>query len=211
MKEFVKFLIDTHLEEIVSKSLLNCHCEGLHSIMLLDQPEKRVRLFIAMPGNVLCKNGYPEESNFRGSVAFHSHHCDITLHVIKGFLMNLTIKPAAMGLHILKRWKFSSGITGDQIRFTPDRSMRVYLSPADRMHPGSVAVMRANEIHTVATNKNQLTAWFVYEGKEDPNYDSYCYTNTELDKEDFSHLYKKPNEQQVLDLLSAAGLLDSRS
>jgi hypothetical protein len=47
----------------------------------------------------------------------------------------------------------------------------------------------------------------VYEGKEDPNYIPYCWTNTDLLNQDHSKLYQKPTQADVLMLLNEAGLI----
>ena len=58
MKHLIKHLIDNHMENIISRSLKNCHCTGLHSIMLSESPEKTIRLFISDEKSEMYKN-YP--------------------------------------------------------------------------------------------------------------------------------------------------------
>lgn len=61
--------------------------------------------------------------------------------------------------------------------------------------------------HTVYCNPLGVTAWLVYEGKEDPNYESVLYTNRVLETEpENDKLYQKPCWQDVLNLLCDAGL-----
>lgn len=80
MKELIKHLVNNHLDTIVEKSFLNCHVMGLHSIMLLESPEKTIRLFVSDGNSKLRKN--TEENILKGkqTLAFHPHHCNITLH-----------------------------------------------------------------------------------------------------------------------------------
>src|SRR6478752_10393471 len=100
MKHLISHLIKNYLEEIVNKSLLHCHCKGLHSIMLLESPGKTIRLFISTPQSEMYKN-LPETFNYekatgeslfhskKMSIAFHPHHCNVTLHVINGCIFKI--------------------------------------------------------------------------------------------------------------------------
>lgn len=54
---------------------------------------------------------------------------------------------------------------------------------------------------------DKVTAWFVYEGKEDVNYSSFCFSNRNLNEIIADGLYKKPTVTEILDLLRLVNLL----
>jgi len=206
VKEFIRHLWNEHQEEIVSRSLLNCHLENLHSVMLLDQPEKRIRLFVADEGNDLYRN-WPEAALADPlSIAFHPHHCNVSLHVLNGVLTNWVVERNAAGLFDVSRFLYESGITGSGIGFRRDGEDRLQTASVQTMFPGQSIFMWAHQIHTVHTYKHQPTAWLVYEGKEDPDYMPHSWSNADLERADFSKLYQKPTRNDVQELLRMAKL-----
>ncbi len=216
MKGLIKHLLFNNLEEIQQKSLLNCHCMGLHSIMLSECPGKTIRLYIADIGNELYKN-YPTEIYNNGilSLGFHAHHCNLTLDVVKGELFNWTIWQTIHGLHEpgidkLTKFKYQSAIlngsmeiidTYESVRFITHKTLRI---PA-----GGYVHMDAREIHTVACVPDQVTAWLVYEGYENPDYEPFIYHNANISTPNLIHsldLYKKPTYSEIIELLRKADL-----
>lgn len=208
MTELIKHLIKENFDLILSKSLINCHCEGLHSIMFLESPEKTIRLFVAEEGNQLAANSFANPL----SVAFHSHHCNVTLHCIKGQFKNITVsqKQKVTGDPQIefKKFLYQSKITQNEIRFVPEGTEAIFLNNIETVKEGEAVHMRAKEIHTVCCPANILSAWFVYEGKEDSEYKPYCWTNTDLMNQDFSFLYKPMDKTTLVRLLIRCGLIE---
>lgn len=215
MKELVKHLVKNYLDEIVSKSLLNCHCKGLHSIMLLDSPGKTIRLYIAVKGNEMYLNHgefFPDEPinkvqpTKKQTISFHAHHCALTLQCIKGEFVNWSVLRSEEGFTIDK-WIYKSHINTGKMGFERIGSDKIITDSFRVIRPGVSLYLPANEIHTVCCNTSEESAWLVYEGKEDENYLSVSWSNNDLSKIDDSNLYQKPTEAQVLDLLKSVGLI----
>jgi len=202
-KHLVKHLWRQHEELITEKSFLHCHAKGVHSIMLIEKPEHTIRLFVAEPGNDLCLN-YSFDSEM--SVAFHPHHCDVTLHVIKGCLQNKIVEESDNGI-ALNKFIYHSKIKENETKFERVGAVVLSVVGVNDLLPNQSIFMPADTIHTVAAPRNGLTAWFVYEGKENPNYIPYCASNVDLTKHDFSGLYQKPTRDQVGQLLQKCDLL----
>lgn len=204
MKELVRHLIANNFDEIRAKSLLNCHCKGLHSIMLLESPGKTIRLYIAVEGNELSRN-FPD-GRFQ-SIAFHPHHCNLTLHCVKGQLLNWTLKESdASGMYLTK-YKYRSKINEGELSFENSGVSYLKTESLTWLKKGESVHMPANQIHTVACNDNEISAWLVYEGVEDPHYESFCWSNSNPNQLDATGLYRQPTEQQILKLLSDCDLL----
>jgi hypothetical protein len=214
MKELVRHLVRNNLQQIVDRSLLNCHVVGLHSIMLLESPGKTIRLFYADENHELYKNdvvNYPYLDTL--SVAVHPHHCNVTLHCIKGSLTNFEFEqfPKSTGICTpVNKWVYQSQITNGETIFSLEGMERLVLTKNFLFTKGSVRQMQANQLHTVWVNRGVEAAWLVYEGAEDPTYIPYCWSNVELDKCDFSNLYQKMPEHQVLNILNKAGFYNLR-
>jgi hypothetical protein len=206
MQALINHLVHEHLAEIAAKSLLDCHVRGIHSIMLLDTPEQRVRLFVATEEHELWRNS----ARSLGSLAAHPHHCAVTLHCVKGHMVNLeyaVVEPGAEGPY--KPYRYTSGILNEKqggfVR-AQGRGDAVF-NDARMLGEGTAIYLSANLIHSVQLEKGRATAWFVYEGKEDPGYSSLSYSDQDLEAADFEGLYGKMSEAQVLSLLQLAGLL----
>lgn len=208
MKELIKHLLENNREEILSKSLMNCHAIGLHSIMLLESPGKTIRLFIAMPYHELWKNLPADFDENRMSIGFHPHHCNITLHCIMGRFHNWTVKENVWGYSV-KKFEYKSKINGGEFGVTPIGFPLINSTSQRWVYENEVVSMRANEIHTVGVEKGKVAAWFVYEGKEDPSYKPYLYSNHDIDKEGKKDLYQKMPFIDVEYLLTKAGIFEN--
>lgn len=206
MKALVKHLIENHLAEIVDKSLLNCHAIGLHSIMLLDTPEKRIRLFVCDEDNTLYRNLPEHQDKHPMSIAFHPHHSNVTLHCVHGEVLNWVMAEKITGRNLIK-YSYQSQITSEEgkMAFVRTGQVRLKTQKLHWMSAGDSINMGAKEIHTIGCHEGEIAAWFVFEGKEDVTYDPVCYTNAEIVPD--SGLYLKPTKNEVLGLLALAGVI----
>lgn len=203
IKSLVEHLWKQQSELITNRSILNCHCKGVHSIMLIEKPEHTIRLFVADTDHELWNN---YEIGSQMTVAYHPHHCDITIEVVKGELLNKVIDESDGGVFLTK-FLYRSKIKEDEIKFEEISKTYVTDVSIKNIAAGESIFLPANAIHTVACEKGKLTAWFVYEGKEDSNYVPYCYSLADLNKSDFSSLYQTPMKHQIEHLLKKTGLI----
>lgn len=201
MKGLIAHLLRENREQVLERSLLNCHVKGVHSIMLMEAPEKTIRLYYAEKDCDLWLNArfYLDS---RQPLAFHPHHCNLTIECIKGTVFNWRVK-TEKGLYsgdpiVVDKYKYNSEITHGKIGFSFIEETAIYGVDVDMLEVGDFVCMDANEIHTVYTLKNSVAAWLVYEGKEDKQYESVCYSkNMELEKNDFSGLYQKMDSDSL--------------
>lgn len=190
-------------------SKANCHCMGLDSIMLLYSPGKTIRLFIANPNHEM-DNNHVIADELPLTIAFHSHHCAVTLHVIDGWIMNQVIEPIPPGHRpdaSLQAYKYQSAIKDGVCRFVPHLIGHFIRSPRSaHLSAENTAFMAAHEIHTVGVMEGHRAAWFVFEGVEDPNYSSLCYSNADLANFDAAGMYLPMTESQIEKSLSGLWL-----
>lgn len=190
------------LEQVASKSFINCHTVGVDSIMFDDTPGKRVRVFIANKNHDLWRN---VPTKHLMSVGIHDHHCDIALELISGNVYNIMAEMAECGDVRLNAFRYESAITGPGGRFVELPSVcrfRLWIEPLS-----GIVKMSAREMHTVYVPKGETAAWFVVEGEDDPAYESICYSNALLEHADFSELYKPMSVDYLLAKLSEIGIL----
>ncbi len=207
MKELVAHFIKDNFKEIVDNSLLNCHARGLHSIMFSNVPGKVIRLFICVPDNDMYLN-LPALNVNNMSVGFHAHHCDLTLHCIEGRFLNWEVEQSGCKENfMIDSWLHKSKIKTGEMHF--ERKGVGHLRNKDFrwVNKNETVFMRADELHTVACYSDELTAWFVYEGKESPTPNNLMYSRADLNKIDSSQLYQKPTMKQVAKLLNMVELL----
>lgn len=213
MRHLVNHLLKSNLAEIMAKSCRNCHVMGMHSIMLSECPGKTIRLFVADPSNELWKNHHCIKEP--QSIAFHSHHCQLTLSCTRGSLMNVVGKlSGGPDTHpfppkAVTAYRYTSAIRNGTGGFEALRQTNVWLGKETATaHEDESIFMEASVLHTVATPKNEWAAWLVFEGKEDPDYDSTCYSNANLSMSSLDGLYGKFNSvDEVRHLLNEANLL----
>src|SRR5882724_2219506 len=203
----VNHFLKCNLEQILSRSLLHCHSPNLHSIVFRDSPQM-IRLFIAQPNHKLFLN-HPNlfKDYYNQSVGFHAHHCELTLVPTRGKLSNWIIKPSVVGKLLLKEYEYRSAITQGQIGFTYVGEKLFNSKEFKHIPVGESKYMPATDIHTVFVTKGEWASWFVLEGKENLNYDNKCLSTTDVEKEDFSRLYKPVKKNMLLKLLKEAHLV----
>lgn len=197
MKTLIRHFLENNSDDVLSKSLLNCHVKGLHSIMLLDSPGKTIRLYITDEDHELNHDAL--------NVGYHPHHCDLTLKVVHGTLTNIQVQESDFKRlnFSIDKYLYKSKISKGEMKF--DHIGSVYLQHLETniLKMGSSLFMHASDIHTVSVDKGKKCAWLVFEGKEDKNYVPYCYSNSDLNNINDSGLYIKPNNMdQIMDILN---------
>lgn len=207
--DMVEHLVRHRIDAITNQSYLNCHVTGLHSIMLIDTPGQRVRLFYADTNHELWRNE-PTRFKEKGlAIGFHPHHCDLTLKVVQGKVLNWVVTeiPNTQSTNrplILNRYLHESAITQKgKISFSLISRDHHFTTKRLAVIGETIAIrLGANELHTVAVPEGESAAWLVMEGREDAEYDPFCYSNTDLEKVDFSKLYQKPTTRDVIKILN---------
>lgn len=186
----------------------NCHVRGLHSIMLHNEPENRIRLFFTTIDHELWKNGIWSEEM---SLAYHPHHCDVRLVGVYGSVFNhrLNISKAA------RKWcrsrqeltvcKYHSAINGGHGRLvdTGQKISKYSLSASLINQHEQGLVLPAKELHSIYVGRYERVAWLVFEGKEDPDYYPVCYTNNpNFDTNLNEHMYALMSKEQMYEALA---------
>lgn len=160
----------------------NCHVRGLHSIMLHNEPENRIRLFFTTRDHELWKNGMWSEEM---SLAYHPHHCDVRLVGVLGSVFNHKLKLLDMtadlraNMQELTVCKYHSAISGGrgQLIDTGQKISKYSLSSSLINQHEHGLFLPAKELHSIYVGRYERVAWLVFEGKEDPDYHPVCYTN----------------------------------
>lgn len=184
-------------KDIYKKSLLNCHAKGLHSLMLVDEPEARIRIFYAEPNHELYRN-MPGYNGTEGmAVGFHPHHCYIKLIPILGIIYNWMVKLNEQGELAMDEFLYDSSIIGNGTGFRYQKKARLTTHALNVIGPNQMVGMNAHKLHTVGVRKNACAAWIVREGKEDFEYKPLCYSNANLERASFAELYQKPNRTTI--------------
>ncbi len=211
MKPLIEHYLKNNYEEVLDKSLINCHVKGLHSIMLSNVKGKIIRMFITDRNHELYHNDPLDVGEFgqlkdKLSVAFHPHHCNLTLQAIKGSFINWEVEEKAVGDLVTNKYLYKSGIIEAESSFEYKNIASLATKSINLIKTGSYrdyVYLNSDQIHTVFVDKGRVSAWLVYEGKEDENYIPYCYSNVDLTKNDSSELYQKPTEKELKAILKS--------
>ena len=189
----------------ITNALLNCHVRGMHSIVLNDDAIGRQRMFVATPGHELHKNFMLNFGTISKdqSLAFHAHHCDITLIPIFGNIVNMT--PYFGSLRSMKQepwlcgqFKYDSAINGKSGGLKATGKGRALRDIWERKVT-SPLMLKADEYHTIAVPEGESAAWLVFEGYEDNDYKPECYTfNPVFDPAQY---YQPMQSQQIASML----------
>jgi len=213
MKALIQHLLANNINEIMAKSLLDCHVKGVHSIMLLESPGKTIRLYIATEEHELWRNTILNALLGYSSVGYHAHHCALTLHCIYGDILNSIITEKGVDKETpltLNRWNYKSPVTNAKGYFELPADMpcdHFKVSNQQWINEKGYLYLKASDIHTVYVRKKEKAAWLVYEGREDPLYKPYCWSNSDLSAPISKKLYRKPSIPEVMKLLRSVSLI----
>lgn len=201
----IKVLLRHHIERIAAlgyndqtyKGLMNCHVEGVHSVVLHDETQNRLRLFYATKSHQLWRNSYPHAWNM--ALAVHPHHCKVWLTQIFGHIENqkFLMAPDETGPYHL--CEYVSGVLKEEGKLIDTgKRYRAESMVLEKIGPTGVE-MRASERHSIYVPRGHEAAWFVLEGQEDKDYKSVCYTTNPQ----FSPtlLYRKMDPIQICGML----------
>lgn len=179
------------MKPILSSSLINCHAEGMDSIVFKES-SPMVRMFVCRPEHTLWRNHLDDGESF--SVAIHMHRQDITMVPLCGQIWNVFFRRGAPQFS-LSAFDYSSQIADGKGGFAPCGSRNEGLE----MYPLCAPLfLRGDESHTVYVPKGQVAAWLICEGSPTQDYSSVCYTNDRnLDKTDFSSLYRPMTAERL--------------
>lgn len=186
-------------EMVLEKSLKHCHVKGMHSLMLDDTHGKIVRMFYTVEDHQLFHN--LRESH----LAIHPHHCDLKIECLRGSLENLyfdevskqalELEPSGMkNVYQSSMWLYNSKIADGEIGFSKVCNSLLEFKGRDVLYKGDELFLSAKDLHTVIVPKFYESAWIIKEGKEDEDYNSFCYTvipNIKPSIMDFSGYYQK--------------------
>ena len=204
MNALIEHFLQNNRKEVLKDSIIHCHLKNVHSVMLLNSPGKMIRMFIAEPGNELWMNE-PGTIVDNQSVAFHSHHCNLTLKCVYGEFTNRKLTEGNQ--EYIPSFKFQSHIKTGKGSFEKIGQKRIGFTLDETIKENQSIFLRAKDIHTIVTPKDAWAAWLVLEGKEDKNYDSTCYSYKDLTKEKFTGLYQKMTITKLNHLLKNIAIL----
>lgn len=157
-------------------ALRNCHVRGLHSVVLHEGSQGMVRVYIASSDHQLHYNN--PATDYKFSLAVHSHHCDIQFVGLYGEASHDTYALTPTPHGDFAAMAYQSAITGAAGGLTPI-GPRAYLNLLKRTDMMSKPHARAHELHTVSMKPGGVAAWIVLEGEEDGEYNPTCWTNNE--------------------------------
>lgn len=162
----------TSLAECAKSSFFHCHAQHVDSVMLIDHPGQRVRMFVARPGHDLHIN-HPTCGFF--TVAIHPHHCPLTLVPLFGEIYQVNAYRCgsqAVGINRpMKLFRYESSLLGGKGTFAhvgDEPSVNITMDSLLRPR-----FMKADEWHTMGV-RTECAAWMVFEGPDDPHYEPLC-------------------------------------
>jgi len=200
MKELLRHLFQTDPSGLQERTLLDCHVQGVHSVVLYDTPGARLRLFYATKNHGLYFH-FPDFKDL--PVGFHAHHCDVSLYVLNGILSNFTVSfelPATGPCFNFNRYKYTSSITNQKGSMEYVSKALTTIPKQQQLNSGMTVYMNAKTIHTVRVESN-FCIWAVMEGAEDSNYDNFLLTTRTLDENSTKGLYNKPTMEQFNEMI----------
>jgi len=191
---------------VVKHSVRNCHVRGVDSIMLLNAPGMRIRLFVARPEHELGHNMPYQQTHKPLSVGYHPHHCDITLQVVRGWIMNRLFKPllfnqAVPKVTVLSSFVYHSKLLGQKPGFQGTVFGVTHSDYDTIVNVGESLELDARDCHTIGAKVGSTPAWLVYEGEEAANYQPICYSDDDLTKFNFDDMYTPMSEWDIHEIL----------
>lgn len=210
MLSYLRHLVRENFQEILDRSLLNCHAKGVHSLIFSEISGRTIRMFHATKEHDLDRNAdaiLSRDNPRPMSVGFHPHRNNITFHVMRGKLNNIVVKETTrFDAPRFNKFRYMSKIVNGEIGFKLDDVKPLRLYQFITLTEGQSDALPADMCHTIHIEHGQSCSWLVFEGREDRGYENVCYSNADLEKEKFEGLYQRPTEEQVRAILKECGI-----
>lgn len=152
-----------------TRSLQDCHTPGLDSIVLFEAEQcggGMIRFYWARHGHHHMHNLYNDDGHFLLGV--HNHRYRIAKIPLNDVIFNVrTWVTGDSDEYRLYEYDFSSALVEGNIHTSAPRLQNMAPLVFDRLEPGDVSVMAAEDLHTVQVPDREDTAgtaWMVIEG-----------------------------------------------
>jgi hypothetical protein len=206
-RQFILDRLKTNKELVLSKSRMDCHVKGLHSLVLEEKEDGTlVRMYLTAPDHELYLNYGTTPAM---TLAIHGHHCSMEFVGVYGQATNVryttALPPDTPSFSLVNGWWYSSALTEGKPGFRKLGTFTLRRTKDEFMSQNPV--MRADELHTVCVDKGNIAAWLVVE-KPDTTHkgEGFCFSNADLSKFDFAAHYKPVSEGDVNNLMAMIGL-----
>lgn len=166
MKNYIKYLWQTSASNIIKNSFTDCHIPNVSCIEFTN----KCRLFFAHDNHNLHYN--IDFNNL--SLPIHAHYVDtLCLSRVFGRATNIKFK------------EFQSNTERDGIKFNKylytekgelEAKGIVYLKHESMKLISEFELMSFSELHTIHVPENTEAAWFVFEGKTNPDFKFNIYS-----------------------------------
>lgn len=167
------------------KSILNCHCVGVHSFPIDYVNGFYRRIYYADVHHELWKSS---------SIAIHSHRFDLKITVLDGNLMNKIYEKSDYG-DDYKKYSFESKLLGLPGKFKLVGHTKLKLNHSTWLSKGNCLSMSSDILHTVHVPRGRICAWLVEESKSKTVYKNEHYSKEPLELWNPYKLYKECSEQ----------------
>lgn len=201
-RRLLEHLLVENKEEIAKRSFKHCLVVGLHSIMLLESPGKTIRMYFTDKDHEMWKNHQKAilRNTLNLSLGVHPHHCNLTFQALTPDVFNMHVYNAnyKTGNEFeLQEFLYHSPLKDQKGSFKYQGTRLFQGLFVDEFQVDRPKKMLANQLHTVYVPMDKETAWLVFEGKEDPAYKPFCYSNHDLEKFDFTGMYQPMDWSEI--------------
>lgn len=201
LTQLLRFWWKHNYRQITEQSISDCHAKGLHSIMFVNQPGCRLRMFVTDKQHELDR---------LSSVAFHSHRFDIKLNVVYGSVINIlphiVQKPGGYAKYEYRSC-ILDGSNGGFERISAKNSYSLEHTSMHNMKPGDAIEMPWDQYHTVMCPPKKINAWIVQEAIEQSNYVPHVFSDENIERLDLSNLYNPISASKIEHLLTTVNIL----
>ncbi len=208
-------LIRKNAALVVKLSRTNCHVKGLHSLVVDQDDQGRLRrIFFTTPySEIQERDGEADQAFPPLRLSAHDHRYALQLTMLRGTMKHWILRPGGHGVgpaegHKLwtKQFRYQSPlIDGHQGAFRQTGTGTFHLEDfrvlSRHSFNGPRVTLPASVIHTVAT-VGHFVAWEVQEGRPAKAYKGFAYSNENLEAFPFEQHY-----QTLPDLLAWEALL----
>jgi len=208
------------LEQIASKSYMNCHCKGLHSLAFITEP------FIIRMFYVDLDNGFLEQSDDftetnELAIGYHSHRRMTSLVVNKGIVYHVLLDKLENNNHLIKdkliknnvkqvnEWSYRSKILEDKSKVEKLRDKVNLIGWINDILRSGDSIELEHYLHTVQY-ATPFSSWFVIEREVNESHEDKFYNNSSKDKilESLKNTYLPMTTEKVCEILKQSDLLE---
>lgn len=196
-KDFINNLFADNWHEIMRRSLNNYHVQGFTSLLMFQQQQLTIRLYICETKRHNLNNSFDPNDN---TLLIHNHKFNFICETLIGEMYNMWYEETDQYKQFeYYKYKYTSALKDNDGMRLDFLGKKFLFNRITRYVPQNTDyAMRAHELHKICVPNDKLTAMLFWQHAPQPTHEPILYSRVELPtKPSIEGLYTRITTQEL--------------